>query len=432
MPDRPNILLILADQLYSGALSAVGNPWVSTPHLDSLALGGARFCRAYCTAPVCGPARASLLTGRMPHALGVDYNHDPLSPAVPDLGHLIRRAGYDTAYVGKWGLKTQPGSPGFDFPPLPAGTRLRLGLESDDAIADTAAAYIREPRERPFLLAVGLTNPHDICYWVMNEDLGIPTEGALPPLPPNFGILADEPEFVQRCRARLHYGQEVSYTLKWDEARWRRYLYTYYRLVERVDASIGRILDALREAGHEEDTLVVLTSDHGEGVAAHHWVVKLVFYEEPAVIPLLLRWPRVIPAGWTDSQRLVSGLDLLPTLCAVAGATPPEGIEGRSLLSLLSSSDQTIHDYVISELQPDPEHRDLGGRMLVTPRCKYCAFSEGARPELLFDLAADPGETHNLATDPDHATALLEHRRLLREWMSAHGDPLALPTLQQG
>ncbi|NLS78756.1 MAG: choline-sulfatase, partial [Chloroflexi bacterium] len=85
-----------------------------------------------------------------------------------------------------------------------------------------------------------------------------------------------------------------------------------------------------------------------------------------------------------------------------------------------------------SELQPDPEHRDLGGRMLVTPRCKYCAFSEGARPELLFDLAADPGETHNLATDPDHATALLEHRRLLREWMSAHGDPLALPTLQQG
>ncbi len=432
MNQRPNILLILADQLYYRALSACGNPYVRTPNMDGIAEGGARFARAYATAPVCGPARASLFTGRMPHEHGVEYNHDPLSPDLPDLGQVLRGVGYDTAYAGKWGLKTQPGAPGFDFLPLPESTRLRLGLESDDAIADAAAAYMRQPRERPFFLAIGLTNPHDICYWVMNEDLGIPIQEPLPPLPPNFGILRDEPEFVESCRSRPHYGQEVSYTHDWDVQRWRAYLYTYYRLVERVDASIGRMLSALREAGLEQDTLVVLASDHGEGVAAHHWVVKLMLYEEPARVPLLLRWPGVIPAGLVDDQRLASGLDLFPTLCAAAQADLPAGLEGQNLLSIMSNIQLEGHPYVISQLQPDPEQRDLGGRMLVTERHKYIAFSKGRNPELLFDLAADPGETTNLARDPGCAGALADHRRLLADWMSSHGDTLALPALRRG
>ena len=173
MKQRPNILVIITDQQSARAMSASGNPYLHTPHMDSLAAGGVRFERCYCTSPVWRPHRASLATERMPHAVGVNVNSDRPDASVPNLGHLFRQAGYYTAWAGKWGMpegrpKGPDGTQGFENLPL-GESDARYGTVGDEAVTDAAVAFIstRERSLRPFLLNVSLTNPHDICYWVM-------------------------------------------------------------------------------------------------------------------------------------------------------------------------------------------------------------------------------------------------------------------------
>jgi arylsulfatase A-like enzyme len=303
-------------------------------------------------------------------------------------------------------------------------------MERDELVADAAISYLRERvgSDKPFILGASLTNPHDICYWVMNHDVRatVESDSPLPPLPDNWAIDPDEPEFVGLCRRREHYGQENTYTLDWDQARWRAYLHHYYRFVEQVDGCIGRILSALRELGLEGATLVCLTTDHGEGCAAHQWVVKLMFWENVVNVPLIFRWPGRIPAGATREQ-LASGTDVMPTFCDIAGARIPEGVTGLSLREVLAQADAPLRDHLICELQPDTERPELLGRMVRTERIKYAAYSLGDRPEALFDMVDDPGETHNLANDPRWAEELERHRQLLVDWIAAAGDRFVPP-----
>ena len=254
----PNVVLLMTDQQTLGALSAAGNPNVRTPNLDRLARQGTRFEHSWCASPVCSPSRSSLLTGCYPTATGVVYNGASIRPEVPTLGEAFKAAGYQTAWAGKWHLPVGfPGarSPtrqsaavsarGFDFLPfrMPDISLAPFGDFTDEPIAEAAAAFIRHEHAQPFLLGVSLHNPHDICYWVMDK---LPpshpalaefeaAEANLPPLPGNHLPSRDEPEFIGACRKRPHYGEENTYTAAWDEMRWRRYLYGYYRMTERVD-----------------------------------------------------------------------------------------------------------------------------------------------------------------------------------------------------
>ena len=419
----PNVLLVLTDQQSRFAQSAAGNEWVRTPHLDALSATGVRFTRAYCAAPVCSPSRASLATGRPPHQTGLMANGMPWTGAMPELcGHFLGH-GYDVGWVG-----IRPGGPpapiagGSRFEPLlPEGVGTRLGRESDTAIADAAIRYLRRPeRERPFFLGVTLINPHDICYWVMGQAPDTAPDGPLPPLPAGFEPAEDEPDFIRRCRQRTHYGPENTCTRDWDRGHWRRYLREYHALTERADAETGRILHALRDAGLEEDTLVAFTSDHGEGMARHRWVVKLMLWESVVSVPLTLSWPGVIPRGRVRDQ-LASGLDLLPTLCDYAGLSVPAGVVGRSLRGPLEENGPG-REYIVTELHPDDQDLGFAARIVVSQRHKYAAFSEGRPREVLFDLEADPGETRDLAADPSHSPALAAHRRCLRQWIEETGD----------
>lgn len=419
----PNVLLVITDQQSRFAQSAAGDEWVRTPHLDSLSASGVRFTRAYCAAPVCSPSRASLATGRPPHQTGLMANGMPWTAAMPELcGHFLSH-GYDVGWVG-----IRPGDPpesaagGPRFESLlPEGVGTRLGRESDTAIADAAIRYLRRPgRQRPFFLGVTLVNPHDICYWVMGRAPDTSSGGPLPPLPAGFEPDPDEPDFIRRCRQRAHYGPENTFTRDWDRGDWRRYLREYHALTERADAETGRILQALGDAGLEEDTLVAFTSDHGEGMARHRWVVKLMLWESVVSVPLTLSWPGVIPRGRVRNQ-LASGLDLLPTLCDYAGLPVPAGVVGHSLRGAVES-DVPGRQYVVTELHPDDRDLAFAARIVVSQHHKYAAFSEGRPREVLFDLEADPGETRNLAADPSHAPALAAHRRYLREWVERTMD----------
>lgn len=421
---RPNVIFINTDQQSRYACSASGNPWVQTPNLDRLAASGVRFSRAYCAAPVCGPSRSCLHTGLPSHQTGVLVNGMPQRADLPDLHGLFHGAGYDVAWVGNRGndQPTVPEQPDGRFHLAFPDGQPGLGTDMDGAVVDAAVEFLLRPRSVPFLLTVPLMNPHDICYCVMDRAADTADPGRpLPDLPDNFEPTYPEPEFISRCRARSHYGQENTCTTNWDDLRWRRYLREYYALTEQVDGRIGRLLQALEDSGMAQDTLIVHTADHGEGMAAHRWVVKLMLWENVVGVPLTLCWPGTIAAG-EERKQLASGMDILPTVCDYAGINVPDELVGQSLRHGIERVDDG-RDYVVIQLHPDT--RDLGfcARIVVSRRHKYVCFSMGATPELLFDLELDPGEQCNLATRADAEEALQVHRQYLSQWCRDTGDP---------
>lgn len=438
---RPNILLVFTDQQTASAMSCAGNRWVETPAMDALARRGVRFVNSYCAAPVCGPSRAAMITGLPPHQNGVVYNGDPLRPDLPTIGSVLRSAGYYTAWTGKWHLpesflREEIDSHGFHHRPLtPEVPWCALGDQTDFLTAMDAEFFLRwqaAKQPKPWFLGVSLHNPHDICYHVVEEVSTSPNIERFPPLPENFAADPGEPEALRLRRYNTRYGHELASCARWDEGRWRTYLQTYAHLVTQVDRAVGSVLRALDEGGWSQNTIVIFTSDHGEGVAAHQWATKQSLYEEVLGVPLILSGPG-IAAGITTS-RLASGLDLLPTICDFAGADALAGLPGKSLRPALSDEGMGEEEHVICELAADKDRPGIQGRMVRTPRFKYMSYSPGEPAEQLFDMAADPGETGNLAGDHRYRAELLRHRRILAAWCLESADPFLemLPFSREG
>ncbi len=449
---KPNVLLVVTDQQSGRAMSLTGNPYLHTPHLDSIGRNGVCFTESYCTTPVCGPSRSSWMTGLMPHQTGVNYNGDSIKEGIPTMGFIFRDAGYDTGWAGKWHLPesypaipkywkkddTLGSIPGFEMLPIGGDIQktIRFGDFADPHVTDSAVEFIKRKRDKPFLLGVSLHNPHDICHQVMDKLIEDhpsyrkqepPDYKDYPPLPDNFKRDPNEPEFIKRCRVREKYGPENTYTTDWDETRWRIYLYEYYRMTERVDKEIGRLLQTLRECNLEEDTIILFTSDHGEGMAAHEWVVKLMLYEEPATVPFNIQWKGVIPNGVVNRSHLVSGIDVLPTLCDYAGVPLASNVAGMSLRHVIEDKNAPGRDFVITELASDKYNHAMTGRMIRTQRYKYIVFSQGENPEMFFGLENDPGEVNNLINEPSLKNKIKRHRFMLKTWIEQTDDYFRFP-----
>lgn len=455
-PSRPNILLIITDQQHAGMLGCAGNSYVKTPNLDRLAAGGARFERAYCGNPVCVPSRFSMFTGTLPSRIGMESNGE-IGNVVPQevldnsMGVVFRRAGYQTVYGGKThlpgrGKKNQIASYGFD----------ELTKDSRQELATTCAKFLREKHERPFLLVASFINPHDICYMAIRafkESGTVPRGAKLTPLSSEAIACLDaalkrpagvsEDEFFARCcpPTPANYGipeGELSVfggklggfrgyvREKWTDQDWRLHRWAYARLTELVDGQIGQVLDALKESGLAKNTLVVMTSDHGDMDAAHRFEHKSLLYEEAVRVPLLVALPSVTRAGTVDREHLVStGLDLIPTLCDFAGVAQPTALRGRSVKAL-------------SQGQPSGAWRkclvveNQQARLLLSERWKYMVGAAGAIREMITDLERDPGEMKNLAAEPAYRRQLETGRRLLKEWYAGHNLTLAAPYIIGG
>jgi len=417
-------------------LSCAGNDYVETPAMDALAAEGVRFERAYCTNPVCVPSRFSLMTGRMPSAIGLKSNERSHIPEIPDvikrngLGHLMRRAGYEAAYGGKVHLpKLCAEDIGFNV----------ISTNERGQLADTCATFIRQDRDRPFFLVASFINPHDICYMTLVEHAqnerekrlvergelecetlqaalqrpqGVDEEAFFaahcPSLPPNFEVQEEESEAVRQLLDRSPCRKKTREA--WSERRWREHRWAYARLTERVDRQVGRVLDALRESGRMENTLVVFTSDHGDMDGAHRLASKIIPYEEVCRIPLIIRAPGQRRDGRVDRTHLVSnGLDLLPTFCDWAGVEPPRDLVGRSLRPLVEG------EFVGDWCEGLPVESEIG-RAVVTDRFKYVVYDPGANREQFYDLECDPGETRNALHDPAFRQDLDSLRGSFREW----------------
>ena len=418
MAARPNVLWICTDQQFAGAMSCAGNDHIQTPAMDRVADSGVRFSNAYCANPICAPSRASMLTGRMPSQVGVSENDDRIDEEYreDELGRLFDDAGYDCAYAGKWHVPDiRHVDDGHGFTEL-------CGLD-DLRVPEACEEYLGGDHDDPFFLAAHFDNPHNICEWSRDYtppwgSVETPPAENCPPLPANHAVPPYEPKVV-RDTVDDHWAMGAMEGATPDE--WRQYRNAYYRLVEKADEGVGRILDALADAGLQEETLVVFTSDHGDGHGAHQLIQKSFLYEEATRVPLLVRPPGGGEDGGAVSDRLVStGLDLLPTLCDYAGVTPPADLRGRSVRPLVDGDPGGWREYVVAETI-DTDYR-LRGRMVRTEQYKYIVYHEGRHNEQLFDLEADPGEMVDLAESADHTATLDAHRDRLLAWCEETGD----------
>ncbi len=436
---RPNIILITTDQQSADVASfRMGSKFIRTPAMDSVAANGMFFERSYCANPLCVPSRASLFTGRYPTEVGVMTNDDrtkvhPDPAKFPLMGKIFQDAGYKTGYFGKWHLPiTEKESAVHGFSTLDSA--------SDDLrTSANAVKFLQAKRSEPFLMVASFLNPHNICEWARGQAMPLgevgqpPTMTACPPRRPNYKPQVNEPDIVALMR-RSYQSAPLFPVSGFDEKKWREYLWTYYRLIEKVDAQIGLVLGALRASGQEQNTVIVFSADHGDCQGSHLWNQKTVLYEEATRVPFLISYKGVTKPG--TAKRLVhTGIDLIPTLCDYAGITAPAGLPGLSLKETANGksaadprqyvvvSNRMIQGAEIEGHLPTPD-----GRMVRGQRYKYCAYSEGKQRESLVDLEQDPGETINLAGEARVRKLLLEHRAMLAEWCRNTGDAFSVPS----
>lgn len=208
-----------------------------------------------------------------------------------------------------------------------------------------------------------------------------------------------------------------------DEARWREYLWAYYRLTEKVDREVGKVMDALEAGGHADNTAIVFISDHGEGLGLHHWTQKQAFVETSARIPFIVSIPGQTPGNSVNEEDLISTMDIFPTFCELGGAEIPESLPGESLAPLIRKESSDWRDHVVSENEfTFGSGTGLHGRMVRSARYKYSIFVEGENREWLVDMETDPSESTNLVNDPEHAEALHQHRKWMQEWATEVRD----------
>jgi len=436
---RPNILIIMTDQQSATMMSCTGNRYLRTPAMDSLMEKGMRFEKAYAANPVCSPSRFSMMTGFYPSAVAMRENARSngagrfVSRA---MGHIFQKAGYETVYGGKVHL------PGAMRKITDCGFRL-LTADQRDRLAETCAQYIRGTHDKPFLLVASFINPHDICFQAIqaNRSSRLKTNRAIeimrraekipdgvsrreffdklcPPLPDNYEPTSPEPAGVIALLKTRDFRWYVRQN--WTDEDWRLHRWTYARLTERVDAQVGKVLDALRDAGLEDDTIVIFTSDHGDMDGAHRIEHKSHSYEEAARIPFIVQYPGVTRPGYVDTEHLVSnGLDLLPTLCDMAGIDAAADLPGLSVRPLLGGDTKaTWRRYLMIETELS--------RAITDGRYKYTLFDAVDNGEMLCDLRNDPGEMKNLAGNKEYAGVLNRMRAALVKEAKRHGIRLDL------
>ncbi len=446
--DKPNVLLIMTDQQSGDAMSCrMGTKYINTPSMDSLAAEGMVFTRAYSSNPLCMPLRSSLFTGRYPHQTGVTKNGRVKGGLDPKefvmMGTYFRNAGYETAYSGKWHLCfSEKDSSVHGFQILDRKTKLSPPEidNYDTRVSHAAVKFLEQKHEKPFLLVISFMNPHNICEWARRAagreqtlscgEIGTPpATDLLPPPPPNLAPPNNEPDGMAIMRRGYHASTTFPVG-NFTAEDWRRQRWGYYRMIEKVDGEIGKVLDALRRAGEEDGTLVIFTSDHGDCTGAHGFNQKTVFYEESVRVPLIVRWKGKSTAGISDSL-VNTGIDVLPTMLACAGIEKPEKLPGRSLLPLAFGQPVSPwRNFVVSQNhmvqagEIDGFTPTMEGRMVRTDRYKYCVYSRGTRRESLIDMVSDPAETSDLAGDPEYRDSLLEHREILARFGREHSDPL--------
>ncbi len=420
-PQKPNVVFVFADQWRAQATGYAGDKNARTPNLDRLAAQSVNCANAVSCCPVCSPYRASLLTGRYPLTHGVFLNDVPLRNEAVSIAEVYRRAGYQTAYIGKWHLDGNHRSAfiprerrqGFDFWKVLGCTHaynnsfyygdedIKLRWEGYDAIAQTREArqYIRSHAGgSPFLLVLSWGPPHD------------PYETA--PLkyrdmfkPENITLRPNVPEQ--------------------DRERAGRAVAGYYAHIAALDDCIGDLLEAIRETGIERKTIFVFTSDHGDLLYSHGYQNKQQPYDESIRVPFLLRYPALLGEKGTTLDAPINAPDIMPTLLGLSDIPIPETVEGTDFSSALTGR-SAMEDgaALIACYAPFGQWtRTRGGREYRGVRTRRYTYVRGLDgPWLLYDNQRDPYQLDNLCGKPEHAVLQRQMEELLSEQLKQTND----------
>jgi choline-sulfatase len=418
----------MVDQLAASALPAYGHPLVQAPAIDRLAEGGVLFESAYCNFPICAPSRFSLLTGRLASRIGAYDNAAEFPAATPTIAHRLRLAGYRTLVGGKMHFVGPDQLHGFeerfttdiypaDFGWTPswrapderfewfhsmvnvieAGPCERsLQIDFDDEVAYAARRKIfdlaRDDDARPFFLMVSFSHPHDPynatqSHWDRYDHDAIPL--------PATGFIPPDERDPHSLRLWENYDRG-DYRVTEDHIRRARH--AYYAMISYVDDKIGELMTTLDAAGLAEDTIIVLTADHGDMLGERGLWYKMNFFEDSARVPLIIHAPaRFAPRRVAMNVSLV---DLAPTLLDLAGEKSP-ALDGHSLAPLMAGDNEGWPDTVLGEYMAEASIAPIF--MVRSGPYKYIACA--VDPPQLYDLAADPHERVNLAGDPAHGEA---------------------------
>jgi len=399
---KPNILLILADDLRPDCIGALGNPHIRTPNIDRLVTQGVAFNNCFVMGSnqtaVCTPSRTMLMTGRNLFHMPLDEGRPDNKPSVPVDFQMLRAAGYDTFYLGKNGRTYNPGCRTADRCEFFSET---FSAKNKDICPDKVVAYLREPEraKRPFYISFAISVPHDPLS-PAPEDLALYKGENAPPLPPNESVShAAFAGFELRdtnCRA-FGAGPAGSLFSTAPEEKRREALAAYYAVMTGYDKQIGRVLDELEHTGLAKNTLVVFASDNGLSFWDHGLIHKQSLYETDNRVPLIIRGPG-LPAG-QKRGTFVYLSDLLPTLLDLIGVPVPTSVETKSFAPCIKDP-QLVHrkNIYMAYRREIRTFRDEQYKLVL-----YNVAYSKARSTQLFDLKADPYEKNNLAKNPEQA-----------------------------
>jgi len=449
---RPNVIVIVVDDLRWDELGVAGHPFLETPNIDALARDGAYFTNGYHTVPLCSPNRACILTGQYPSRHGVIDNvaRDRLSHRLRTFPQALHDDGYETAFLGKWHMGNDPTPrPGFDYwVAIPGqGRTMNPELFEDggihevpgyitDVLTDRAVSFIEKVRDRPFFLYLGhkAIHPDAVQLDDGSVDLTVP-RGYVPAprhlgryedasFPPRANVVSGPDELVgkpvlQRA-LNAKYSPEIMEEFGEDELDPGSSHETIVRRAEMllaVDEGLGRIVDALEDEGILDDTFILFTSDNGFFYGEHNLSLeRRLPYEESIRNPLIVRYPPVIQGGEVV-EGLVASVDIAPTVLEIAGTPVGDHIQGRSFVPLLMGDEARSRSSVLVEFytyeNPFPWLLDLDYRAIRTDRYKLIHWIHYPEEEELYDLTEDPYELRNRIGDPGMRGVLTELRATL-------------------
>ena len=476
---RPNILFIMSDDHAFQAMSCYGSRVNQTPNLDRIANEGMRFDRCYVTNSICGPCRAVILTGKYSHLNGFERNGRTFNGEQQTVSKLLQVAGYQTAVVGKWHLKSVP--TGFDYYNVLIGqgpyynpqmktmdadgqpTVVKNTGYTTDIITDHALDWLKQKRDtsKPFFLMYQHKAPHRNWqpgpkYLTKYDDVDIPEPDTLfddyngradPAREQKMSIAYDlNPNDLKLVPQR---GLNDEQRRKWDAAygpknelfqrsnldgkalvqwKYQRYVKDYLRCVDSVDENVGRVLDYLDESGLANNTVVIYTSDQGWYLGDHGWFDKRWMYEESFRTPLVIRWPEMIKPGSVDTHMTMN-LDFAETFLELARAAIPQDMQGQSMVPLLRGEDtidwrSAMYYHYYEFPGPHSVARHYGIR---TERYKLIHYYPHARrPDMdqweLFDLQTDPHEMKSIYDDPANAAMVKQLKAQLDDLRSHYKD----------
>lgn len=441
---RPNIVVVLVDDLRWDEIGCMGHPFVRTPHIDRIAHEGARFRNAFCSTPLCSPVRACLLTGQYTHHHGIfdNINRSQHSHTLKTFPQTLQKAGYDTAYVGKWHMgNDDTARPGFNhwvsmkgqgtsFDPVlnENGQRIKYTGHTTDVLNQKVNAFVKQKREKPFCIYIAHKALHPELTQRDDGSITDPSAAKFMPADRHKSLYTND-AILRRLNVldNLEGKRALQRTipglppLSRETGTSDEVIRDRLRMLAGIDDGVGMLWKLLKDQGQLDNTVFVFTSDHGYWYGEHGLSVeRRLPYEEGIRVPLLVRYSPLVKAGTLIDQFAVS-VDLAPTILDFAHVKADQKYDGQSLVPLLKGeSPPDWRKTFLIEYNSDtvfPRLVKMGYKAVRTPRWKYIQFNELEGMDELYDIQNDPYEMKNMIDLPQSETTILKLQNELKRLM---------------